>query len=803
MDDEKMNASEDAETEVKEEKDEKSISSDLIRGHINTIILRSLYDGDRYGYEIIAEIERKSHGQYSLKQPSLYSALKRLEKEGYVTSYWGGSVGGGRRKYFSLTEEGKAISEQNQSEWEYSRTVIDSLISDKAFDFNNPAPTAVNMRVLRSSTSRVPFREGEGEELDYEPIFDDSADRAEIDEEFSRRTAELEEDRNSLSAEKAALEEERTRFEEEQREKNEAYERDRAWRENELAEREKQLAAEREELTRMQEELAAAQSRAEELSADEDALSEKETEIESLGEQLRAQESEIEALREEIGQKQEEIEAQASRLAADEALLSANKESFAAERAQFEEEVRARNEAFMTERLWRERELSEREAAIAAERAKLEALKSEQMLSLSRETAVSEANRAAQEADLAERIRRFEETEQQRMQALEEEEKLRRQALDEETAKRREELDAEESERRRVLDDEELTRKQTLELELAAREADRERQEGAHFKEREEALAARGEELDTRAETLGLREQELDRQERALSEERYRFAQQLRERDELIDRERREHANALEEQRRQIISEQQAFFRRREQELLNQNYLRLVSTPPTEEVRTAYVPAPTPMPEAPAPAEERDYRTVVQGIYANTSYEEAPRPARARSVDGLDFGDLEGRAARDNIRIATTGSSAFEREEVEMENNVHRGKALFMSAIVVFVFCLAEAALLFALGGAYSVPAFYPYVILGAGIILLLVTGLAYANHYGAHSLRKTGRSLFNAIVVYALCLIAVLIAVLSVDIKIFTDPERLVSFVLIPAAFLFGIVIFGACYFVLTKERK
>ena len=63
------------------------ISSDLIRGHINTIILRSLYDGDKYGYEIISEIEKKSGGMYTLKQPTLYSALKRLEKERYVTSH--------------------------------------------------------------------------------------------------------------------------------------------------------------------------------------------------------------------------------------------------------------------------------------------------------------------------------------------------------------------------------------------------------------------------------------------------------------------------------------------------------------------------------------------------------------------------------------------------------------------------------------------------------------------------------------------------------------------------------------------
>ena len=58
-----------------EEKDGRAISADLIRGHINTIILRSLDDGDKYGYEIIAEIEKKSHGQYSMKQPSLYSCL--------------------------------------------------------------------------------------------------------------------------------------------------------------------------------------------------------------------------------------------------------------------------------------------------------------------------------------------------------------------------------------------------------------------------------------------------------------------------------------------------------------------------------------------------------------------------------------------------------------------------------------------------------------------------------------------------------------------------------------------------------
>lgn len=146
-----------------------SISSDLIRGHINTIILRTLYDGDKYGYEIINEIEEKSKQQYSLKQPTLYSALKRLESQDYVTSYWGGASAGGRRKYFQITEKGRKIVEQNLAEWEYSRTVIDSLISERDFDFNNPPPTGgVDFNVLKKTTTRVPIIKGDDyEEEDY------------------------------------------------------------------------------------------------------------------------------------------------------------------------------------------------------------------------------------------------------------------------------------------------------------------------------------------------------------------------------------------------------------------------------------------------------------------------------------------------------------------------------------------------------------------------------------------------------------------------------------------------------------
>lgn len=113
-----------------------SINSDLIRGHIDTIILKALQDGDRYGYDIIKEIEQKSGGKYLIKQPTLYSCLKRLEVQGFVKSYWGSKSIGGRKKYFTLTDMGKELFLRNQHDWKYSRDVIDSLISDEDFGEN-------------------------------------------------------------------------------------------------------------------------------------------------------------------------------------------------------------------------------------------------------------------------------------------------------------------------------------------------------------------------------------------------------------------------------------------------------------------------------------------------------------------------------------------------------------------------------------------------------------------------------------------------------------------------------------------
>jgi len=104
------------------------ISSDLLRGHTDTIILKLLLDGDRYGYEISKLIQTNSSGEYELKEATMYSSLKRLEADGSITSYWGDETQGGRRKYYRITAKGKKLYMENKNNWEYAKRILDGLL---------------------------------------------------------------------------------------------------------------------------------------------------------------------------------------------------------------------------------------------------------------------------------------------------------------------------------------------------------------------------------------------------------------------------------------------------------------------------------------------------------------------------------------------------------------------------------------------------------------------------------------------------------------------------------------------------
>ncbi len=104
--------------------------SDLIRGNVDTIILKVLYEGDRYGYDLIKQINSRGDGQWEIKQPTVYACLKRLEKQGFISSYWDSSESdGGRRKYYSLTDSGKEVFLKYKSEFERANALFGELIT--------------------------------------------------------------------------------------------------------------------------------------------------------------------------------------------------------------------------------------------------------------------------------------------------------------------------------------------------------------------------------------------------------------------------------------------------------------------------------------------------------------------------------------------------------------------------------------------------------------------------------------------------------------------------------------------------
>ena len=105
-----------------------SITSDLIRGHTETIIMAHLFRHDSYGYEINKAIQEVSLGQYELKEATLYGAFRRLEENEYIASYWGDETTGARRRYYRITASGRLYFEKCRQEWEEAKGLIDQLI---------------------------------------------------------------------------------------------------------------------------------------------------------------------------------------------------------------------------------------------------------------------------------------------------------------------------------------------------------------------------------------------------------------------------------------------------------------------------------------------------------------------------------------------------------------------------------------------------------------------------------------------------------------------------------------------------
>lgn len=102
---------------------------DLLRGTLDTLILKTLAWGPRHGYGIARWLEDVSDDALRIEEGSLYPALYRLEKRGNVESEWGVSELGRRAKHYSLTASGRAQLRQETEHWTRFAQVVSHVLT--------------------------------------------------------------------------------------------------------------------------------------------------------------------------------------------------------------------------------------------------------------------------------------------------------------------------------------------------------------------------------------------------------------------------------------------------------------------------------------------------------------------------------------------------------------------------------------------------------------------------------------------------------------------------------------------------
>jgi PadR family transcriptional regulator, regulatory protein PadR len=105
-----------------------ALAADLLRGHTDTIVLAVLSRGESYGFEIFKTVRDATGGTYEIKEATLYASYRRLLKDGLVEAYWGDETQGGRRKYYRITDAGRAVYHDNVHAWQITRGLIDTLL---------------------------------------------------------------------------------------------------------------------------------------------------------------------------------------------------------------------------------------------------------------------------------------------------------------------------------------------------------------------------------------------------------------------------------------------------------------------------------------------------------------------------------------------------------------------------------------------------------------------------------------------------------------------------------------------------
>ncbi|MDY0277432.1 MAG: PadR family transcriptional regulator [Acholeplasma sp.] len=103
------------------------VEGDFLRGYTDAIILSVLDEADNYGYQINSHITTITDEKLRLTEATLYTSFKRLESDGFIVSYWQDGTNT-KRKYYSITTEGKKYLAIYKKIWGENKKIIDKFL---------------------------------------------------------------------------------------------------------------------------------------------------------------------------------------------------------------------------------------------------------------------------------------------------------------------------------------------------------------------------------------------------------------------------------------------------------------------------------------------------------------------------------------------------------------------------------------------------------------------------------------------------------------------------------------------------
>ena len=107
------------------------VRADLLRGHLDGLLLAVLADAPGHGYELSQRLTQRSGGELGVHEGSLYPALHRLERGGLVESSWS-TADGRRRRIYRLTSAGRRAARRSRQEWHAFSTAVDRVLGHTA-----------------------------------------------------------------------------------------------------------------------------------------------------------------------------------------------------------------------------------------------------------------------------------------------------------------------------------------------------------------------------------------------------------------------------------------------------------------------------------------------------------------------------------------------------------------------------------------------------------------------------------------------------------------------------------------------